>query len=195
MKNKEESNTIEIEVERLDEFQNETMPHQDALYNYALKVARNSEDAHDLVQETYYKALKNYRKFEIGTNSKAWLLMILKNTFINNYRKRKREATKLDYEIIEDSYENIKFDHSSDNNLELGFYKNLLDDELSAALAKLPVKIKEIFLLFELEGYTYEEIAQITNIPTGTVRSRLHRARKILQEELIGYAKVKGYLN
>ena len=195
MYNTEDITLSELEIEKQQKFKNETVPHQDALYNYALKIARNADDAQDLLQETYYKAYKNYHQFENGTNSKAWMFMILKNTFINNYRKMKREPAKLDYDEIEDIYENIKSDQTKDNNLDLDFYNNLLDDELSAALSKIPSKMREVFLLCDLEGYTYEEIAEITDIPIGTVRSRLHRARKLLQDELFGYAKVNGYLN
>jgi RNA polymerase sigma-70 factor (ECF subfamily) len=195
MYNTEDKILNELEIEKQKKFENETVPHQDALYNYALKIARNADDAQDLLQETYYKAFKNYHQFENGTNSKAWMFMILKNTFINNYRKLKREPAKLDYDEIEDIYENIKSDQAKDNNLDLDFYNDLLDDELSAALSKIPSKMKEVFLLCDLEGYTYEEIAEITDIPIGTVRSRLHRARKLLQDELFGYAKVNGYLN
>ena len=195
MYNTEDINLSELEIEKQKKFENETVPHQDALYNYALKIARNADDAQDLLQETYYKAFKNYHQFENGTNSKAWMFMILKNTFINNYRKLKREPAKLDYDEIEDIYENIKSDQTKDNNLDLDFYNNLLDDELSAALSKIPSKMREVFLLCDLEGYTYEEIAEITDIPIGTVRSRLHRARKLLQDELFGYAKLNGYLN
>jgi RNA polymerase sigma-70 factor (ECF subfamily) len=195
MYNTEDINLSELEIEKQKKFENETVPHQDALYNYALKIARNADDAQDLLQETYYKAFKNYHQFENGTNSKAWMFMILKNTFINNYRKIKREPAKLDYDEIEDIYENIKSDQAKDNNLDLDFYNDLLDDDLSAALSKIPSKMKEVFLLCDLEGYTYEEIAEITDIPIGTVRSRLHRARKLLQDELFGYAKENGYLN
>jgi RNA polymerase sigma-70 factor (ECF subfamily) len=192
---KEDLNLSELEIERQQKFENETVQHQDALYNYALKIARNADDAQDLLQETYYKAYKNYHQFENGTNSKAWMFMILKNTFINNYRKVKKEPARIDYDEIEDIYENIKSDQSKDNNLDLDFYNNLLDDDLSAALSKIPSKMREVFLLCDLEDYTYEEIAEITDIPIGTVRSRLHRARKLLQDELFGYAKVNGYLN
>ncbi|MFC2119650.1 sigma-70 family RNA polymerase sigma factor [Bacteroidota bacterium] len=195
MNYKEESILGEVEVEKQNEFQNVVMPHKNDLYNYALAIARNSDDAQDLVQETYFKAYKNYHQFEGGTNSKAWMFMILKNTFINNYRKLKREPAKVDYNEIEDIYENIKSNHTKDNNLGLDFYHNLLDDDLSEALEKLPVKMKEVFLLCDLEGYSYEEISEIVDIPIGTVRSRLHRARKLLQDELFGYAKVNGYLN
>lgn len=193
--NTEDLNISEMEIERQQEFQTEAVPHKDALYNYALKIVRNSDDAQDLVQETYYKAYKSYHQFQGGTNSKAWMFMILKNTFINNYRKLKREPSRVDYDEIEDIYENIKSEQSKDNNLDLDFYNNLFDDDLSSALAKLPEKMKEIFLLCDLEGYSYEEISEIVDIPIGTVRSRLHRARKLLQDELFGYAKVNGYLN
>jgi len=184
-----------VEEKKQNEFESVTMQHQPALYNYALKIATNPDDASDLVQETYYKAYKNYHQFENGTNSKAWMFMILKNTFINNYRKTKREPVKIDYGEIEDIYENLKSDQTENNNLDLDFYNDLLDDELSDALSKLPAKMKDVFLLCDLEGYSYEEIAELVNVPIGTVRSRLHRARKILQEELFGYAKVNGYLN
>ena len=191
----EESIPGKVEVEKQSEFQNVVMPHKNDLYNYALAIARNSDDAQDLVQETYFKAYKNYHQFEGGTNTKAWMFMILKNTFINNYRKLKREPSKVDYDEIEDIYENTKSEQSKDNNLDLDFYSNLFDDDLSSALAKLPEKMKEVFLLCDLEGYSYEEISEIVDIPIGTVRSRLHRARKLLQDELFGYAKVNGYLN
>jgi RNA polymerase sigma-70 factor (ECF subfamily) len=117
------------------EFQTEAIPHQSALYNYALKIVRNSDDAQDLVQDTYYKAYKSFHQFKSGTNSKAWMFMILKNTFINNYRKLKREPSKVDYDDIENIYEEIKSDWTNENNLDLEFYQNLLDDDLSAALA------------------------------------------------------------
>lgn len=193
MGNKINSNDVDIKLRQ--NFENETVPHKNALYNYALKMVRNVEDAQDLLQETYYKAYKYYHQFENGTNSKAWMFMILRNTFINNYRKSMREPAKIDYDLIEDFYENIKSDKAQSNNLDLEFYQNLFDDELSAALSKLPVKMREVFLLCDLEGYAYEEIAEIVNIPVGTVRSRLHRARRILQEELFNYAKLNGFLN
>ena len=143
--NTEDLNISEMEIERQQEFQTEAVPHKDALYNYALKIVRNSDDAQDLVQDTYYKAYKSYHQFQGGTNSKAWMFMILKNTFINNYRKLKREPSKVDYDEIEDIYENIKSEQSKDNNLDLDFYNNLFDDDLSSALAKLPRKDERDF--------------------------------------------------
>jgi len=178
-----------------DEFIKEALPHENALYNYALKISRNSDDAQDLVQETYYKAFRYFDKFQSGTNSKAWMFMILKNSFINDYRKSKREPYTLDYEQIENFYENVKSDRAQTNNLDLEYYNNLLDDELTRAINQLPAKMREVFLLCDLEGYNYEEIAELVGCPVGTVRSRLHRARHMLQEVLLDYAKDKGYLN
>ena len=180
---------------RNDEFIKEAMPHESALYNYALKIAGNSDDAQDLVQETYYKAYRHFDKFQSGTNSKAWMFMILKNSFINDYRKSKREPYKLDYEQIQNFYENVKSDRSITNNLDKEYYNSLLDDELTEAIDILPAKMREVFLLCDLEGYSYEETAELVGCPIGTVRSRLHRARHILQEKLFDYAKEKGFLN
>jgi RNA polymerase sigma-70 factor, ECF subfamily len=180
---------------RDDEFIKEALPHEDALYNYALKISGNSDDAQDLVQETYYKAYRHFDKFQAGTNSKAWMFMILKNSFINDYRKSKREPNKLDYEQIQNFYDNIKSDRAQENNLDKEFYNNLLDDELTSAISQLPVKMREVFLLCDLDGNSYEETGELVGCPVGTVRSRLHRARHMLQETLMDYAKDKGFLN
>ena len=178
-----------------DVFTNETLPHRNALYNYALKISGNSDDAQDLVQETYYKAYRHFDKFQSGTNSKAWMFMILKNSFINDYRKSKREPYKLDYEQIQNFYENVKSDRGQTNNLDKDFYNDLLDDELTEAIDQLPTKMREVFLLCDLDGNSYEETAELVGCPVGTVRSRLHRARHMLQETLTDYAKEKGFLN
>ena len=180
---------------REDEFIKEALPHEDALYNYALKISGNSDDAQDLVQETYYKAYRHFDKFQTGTNSKAWMFMILKNSFINDYRKSKREPYKLDYEQIQNFYENVKSDRAQTNNLDKEFYNDLLDDELTAAIDQLPSKMREVFLLCDLDGNSYEETAELVGCPVGTVRSRLHRARHMLQETLLDYAKDRGFLN
>lgn len=196
MKNSENIvDSLLVDTSRSDEFIKEAMPHENALYNYALKISGNSDDAQDLVQETYYKAYRHFDKFQAGTNSKAWMFMILKNSFINDYRKSKREPYKLDYEQIQNFYENVKSDRAQENNLDKEYYNDLLDDELTAAIDQLPTKMREVFLLCDLEGYSYEETAEFVNCPIGTVRSRLHRARHMLQEILFNYAKDKGFLN
>jgi len=193
LKNNEES--VFVNNFREDNFTSETLPHKSALYNYALKISGNADDAQDLVQETYYKAFRYFDKFQSGTNSKAWMFMILKNTFINDYRKSKREPYKLDYEQIQNFYENVKADRAIENNLDKDFYNDLFDDELTEAIDQLPTKMREVFLLCDLEGYSYEETAELVGCPIGTVRSRLHRARHMLQEILFDYAKDKGFLN
>ena len=187
--------TIFVNNIKEEDFTTETLPHENALYNYALKISGNTDDAQDLVQETYYKAYRHFDKFQSGTNSKAWMFMILKNTFINDYRKSKREPYKLDYEQIQNFYENVKSDRSEENNLDKEFYNDLFDDELTEAIDQLPTKMREVFLLCDLEGYSYEETAELVDCPIGTVRSRLHRARHMLQEILFDYAKEKGFLN
>jgi len=195
MNNINENDNLMINNIREDEFIKEALPHEDALYNYALKISGNSDDAQDLVQETYYKAYRHFDKFQTGTNSKAWMFMILKNSFINDYRKSKREPYKLDYEQIQNFYENVKSDRAQENNLDKEFYNDLLDDELTAAIDQLPTKMREVFLLCDLDGNSYEETAELVGCPVGTVRSRLHRARHMLQETLLDYAQDKGFLN
>lgn len=177
------------------EFESEAIPHMDALYNFAIKMTGDSDDASDLLQETYLKAFRFWEHFEKGTNCKAWLFRVMKNTFINTYRKKKKEPLKVDYEEIENFYENIK--HSSTNNthLEKDIYDNLLDDELSSAISSLPEDFRTVIILCDIERYTYEEIADFVDIPVGTVRSRLHRARKMLFTKLYKYADDKGYVN
>lgn len=177
------------------EFEREAVPHMDALYNFALKMTGDSDDANDLLQETYLKAFRFFDKFEKGTNCKAWLFSIMKNTFINTYRKQSKEPDKVDYEDVENFYENIKASSTDDAHLEKEIFDNLLDDELSEAISGLPEDFRTVILLCDIEGYSYEEIADFVDIPVGTVRSRLHRARKMLYTKLYKYAEKKGYMD
>lgn len=176
------------------EFERQAVPHMDALYNYAVKMTGDSDDASDLIQETYLKAFRFWDKFEQGTNCKAWLFRIMKNTFINSYRKNKKEPDKVDYEEIENFYENIKPSSTDSAHLEKDIYDNLLDDELSSAISSLPEDFRTVIILCDIEGYTYDEIADFVDVPVGTVRSRLHRARKMLFTKLHKYASDKGYV-
>ena len=177
-----------------EEFEREAIPHMDALYNFALKMTGDSDDASDLIQETYLKAFRFWDKFEKGTNCKAWLFRIMKNTFINTYRKTAKEPDKVDYEEIENFYENIKPSSTDSAHLEKDIYDNLLDDELSSAISSLPEDFRTVIILCDIEGYTYDEIADFVDVPVGTVRSRLHRARKMLFTKLHKYASDKGYV-
>ena len=176
------------------DFEREAIPHMDALYNFAFKMTGDSDDANDLVQETYMRAFRFFDKFENGTNCKAWLFRIMKNTFINVYRKELKSPEKVDYEEIANFYENIKVSNTDDAHLEKDIYDNLLDDELTEAISNLPEDFRTVIILCDIEGFTYEEIADFVDAPVGTVRSRLHRARKMLFTKLHSYAIDKGYL-
>jgi RNA polymerase sigma factor (sigma-70 family) len=174
-------------------FEQELLPHADALYNFAYHLTYNEDDANDLVQETFMKAFRFINSFDAGTNAKAWLFKILKNGFINEYRKKKKEPSKVDYEDIiayQDADEEkggVAFDLRED------IFDGMMGDEITIALNRLPIDFKTVILLCDIEGFTYEEIAKIIDIPIGTVRSRLHRARNMLKESLKEYAEKMGY--
>lgn len=185
---------LESQNELNKEFEREALPHMDALYNFALRMTGDSDDANDLVQDTFLKAFRFFDKFEKGTNCKAWLFRIMKNTFINTYRKKTKEPDKVDYEEVENFYENIKASSTDSAHLEKEIYDNLLDDDISSAIASLPDDFKTVIILSDIEGFTYDEIADFTDCPVGTVRSRLHRARKMLFAKLHKYASEKGYI-
>ncbi len=185
---------LEYQNELNKEFEREALPHMDALYNFALRMTGDSDDANDLVQDTFLKAFRFFDKFEKGTNCKAWLFRIMKNTFINTYRKKTKEPDKVDYEEVENFYENIKASSTDSAHLEKEIYDNLLDDDISSAIASLPDDFKTVIILSDIEGFTYDEIADFTDCPVGTVRSRLHRARKMLFTKLHKYANEKGYI-
>ena len=180
--------------EQIQIFESELLTQIDALYTFAFHLCYNEADANDLVQETYLKAFRFIANYQKGTNAKAWLFKILKNIFINDYRKKAKMPVKVDYEDIT-SY------HSKDNSynefydLREELFKDLMGDEVSAALNAIPLEFRTIILLCDIEGFTYEEISKIIDIPIGTVRSRLHRARKLLREKLRDYAKNMGYKN
>jgi len=176
------------------DFEKEAVPHMNSVYNFALRMTGDADDADDLVQETFLKAFRFFDKFERGTNCKAWLFRILKNSFINDYRKQTKEPDKVDYEDVQNFYETIKSDEINSSHYEHDAFTNLLDDEISKAIEKLPEDFRTVIILNDIEGFTYEEIADFVDIPVGTVRSRLHRARKMLYSQLYDYAKEKGYL-
>lgn len=176
------------------EFEKEAVPHMDAVYNFALRMTGDEDDADDLVQETYMKAFRFFDKFEKGTNCKAWLFRILKNSFINDYRKQTKEPNKVDYDDVQNFYENIKSNEVESKHYELDAFSNLLDDDISKAITELPEDFRTVIILNDIEGFTYEEIADFVDIPVGTVRSRLHRARKMLYVQLFDYAKERGFL-
>lgn len=176
------------------DFEEEALPHMDALYNFALKMTGDSDTADDLIQDTYMKAFKFFDKFEKGTNCKAWLFRILKNSYINDYRKLSKQPDKVDYDDIENFYENIKATEIKTSHLVDDDFSRLMDDDISEAITTLPEDFRTVIILSDIEGFTYEEIAEFVDCPIGTVRSRLHRARKMLYTKLYKYAEDKGYV-
>ncbi|HAB50682.1 MAG: RNA polymerase subunit sigma [Ignavibacteria bacterium RIFOXYB2_FULL_35_12] len=188
------SAVLESQNKLYKEFELEALPHLDALYNFALRMTGDGDDANDLVQDTFLKAFRFFDKFEKGTNCKAWLFRIMKNTFINTYRKKSKEPDKVDYEDVENFYQNVKPSSTDSTHLEKEIYDNLFDDDISLALASLPDDFKTVIILSDIEGFTYDEIADFIDCPVGTVRSRLHRARKMLFAKLYKYANEKGYV-
>ncbi|PZX60274.1 RNA polymerase ECF family sigma subunit [Algoriphagus ratkowskyi] len=174
-------------------FDGEFMPHIDSMYNFGYRLTFDGDDAKDLVQDTYLKAYRFINSFEQGTNAKAWLFRILKNSFINEYRKKSKQPTKVDYQEVETYYNSDDVHYQSTSDLRAESVKDMLGDEISNALNSLAVDFRTVIILCDLEGFTYEEMAKILDIPIGTVRSRLHRARNLLKEKLQGYAQNMGY--
>jgi RNA polymerase sigma-70 factor (ECF subfamily) len=176
------------------EFEEEAIPHMDVLYNFALRTTGNEDDARDLLQETYLKAYRFWDKYERGTNIRAWLFRIMKNSYINRYRKETKEPDTVDYEHVENFYNSIRAQSTDPNDLQEKLFGNLLGDEVSRALASLPDDFRTVVILCDIEEMMYEEIAEFLDIPIGTVRSRLHRGRKLLQQQLFEYAQKQGML-
>ena len=187
----ETTDTIQQRNEEL--FENEFMPHVDALYNFAFHLTLNEEDANDLVQDTFLKAYRFIDSYERGTNAKAWLFQILKNSFINEYRRKVRHPGEVDYEDYIAYQDSDEAGHVGELDLRDDVFKGLIGDEVTKALNDLPVDFRTVILLSDVEGFSYEEIAKIIDIPIGTVRSRLHRARNLMKEKLRDYAKKMGY--
>jgi RNA polymerase sigma-70 factor (ECF subfamily) len=179
-------------------FAEQAMEFMGPLYTAALRMTRNPADAEDLVQETYLKAYRGFGGFEQGTNLKAWLYRILTNTYINTYRSKKRRPEETDLEDVEDLYLYRRLSGADAATLgrsaEDELFNVFTDDEVKAALEALPEQFRMAVLLADIEGFSYKEIAEILDIPIGTVMSRLHRGRKGLQKRLWEFATNEGML-
>lgn len=178
-----------------DPFEREALSFLDALYRTALRMTHAEAEAEDLVQETYIRAFRFREQFTPGTNLKAWLFRILTNTFINQYR---RKAARPQTTELDDVDESILYRHmrdvspgSSSPDPEALIIDNTLSSEVKDALEALPERFRTTLLL-DVEGFSYKEIAQVLDIPIGTVMSRLHRGRKILQKRLYDLARDRG---
>lgn len=182
-------------LKRQKEFETEAYPHKDILYNFALRTTGDKDDAYDLLQETFMKAFRFWDKYEKGTNIRAWLFRIMKNSYINRYRKEAREPGIVDYDDVENFYDLIRDDSTDSNDLQRRMFSNMLSDEVIEALQSLPEDFRTVVILCDIEELTYDEISEFLNCPIGTVRSRLHRGRKMLEEKLRGYARDRGIVN
>ena len=177
-------------------FSDLAMEYMPALYTAALRMTRNPADAEDLVQETYLKAYRAFASFELGTNLKAWLYRILTNTYINTYRAKKRRPEIADVEDVEDLYLYRRL--SGDQATGLGrsaeeeALERFTDTDVKEAIESLPDTFRMAVLLADVEGFSYKEIAEITEVPIGTVMSRIHRGRKALQKALVDRGSTRG---
>ena len=185
----------ESTAQRTKRFERDALQYMNQLYAAALRYTKNPDDAQDLVQDTYAKAYTSFHQFEPGTNLKAWLYRVLTTTFINNYRKDQRRPQTSDSEI-EDWQLADAASHTSDQgkSTEDVVLENLPDSDIKRALSEIPEEFRMAVYLADVEGFSYKEIADIVNVPTGTVMSRLHRGRKLLREKLSGYARELGYV-
>jgi RNA polymerase sigma-70 factor (ECF subfamily) len=177
-------------------FSDQAMEYMSSLYTAALRMTRNPADAEDLVQETYLKAYRAFARFEQGTNLKAWLYRILTNTFINSYRSKKRRPEQTELDEVEDLYlyrrlgglEAVTAGRSAEEEV----LDHFTDTDVKAAVDALPEQFRIAVLLADVEGFSYKEIAEITDVPIGTVMSRIHRGRKALQKALVDRGRTRG---
>lgn len=177
-------------------FATAAMQYAPQLYNAALRMTRNRADAEDLVQETYLRAYRSYATFEEGTNLRAWLFRILTNTFINAYRSKQRRPQETDLGDIEDLYlyRRIGQVNPASISAEDQLLDLFTDDEVKAALEDLPEAFRLPVLLADVEEFSYKEIAEMLDIPIGTVMSRLHRGRKAMHKRLFDFAQERGLI-
>ncbi|WP_421082851.1 sigma-70 family RNA polymerase sigma factor [Rothia nasimurium] len=186
---------IETDADRKVRFERDAMQYLDQLYAAALHMARNTQDAEDLVQETYMKAFSSFHQFTPGTNLKAWLYRILTNTYINVYRKRQREPYQANTDTVEDWQLAAASSHDSKGlpSAENEALARLPDSDIKEALLAIPEDFRMAVYYSDVEGFSYKEISEIMDSPMGTVMSRLHRGRKLLRDKLTDYAAERGY--
>jgi RNA polymerase sigma-70 factor (ECF subfamily) len=179
------------EEKRREAFEAEALVHLDLLYNSAMQMTRNAADAQDLVQDTFVKAYRFFDRFKSGTNCKAWLFKIMKNSFINTFRKRSRQPARVDFDEVEPTLQAPPESQTvlAQADVDPRAYDDLVEDDV---LDQLPFEFRMATVLCDIEGLSYQEIADIMECPIGTVRSRLSRARRFLQGRLRSYARERG---
>ncbi len=181
-----------------EDFAQQAMEYMDQLYSTAMRMTRNKADAEDLVQETYLKGYRGFAGFTEGTNLRAWLFRILTNTYINGYRKKQRRPVETDIAEVEDMYgyrrlggEYAAIGQSAEETL----MEHLTDSHIRDAIEDLPEQYRMAVLLADVEGFAYKEIAEMLDVPIGTIMSRLHRGRKRLQDQLQEYGRQHGLVD
>ena len=182
-----------------DDFVQDAMQFAPQLFSTAMRMTRNKSDAEDLVQETFIKAWRSFHTFQTGTNLRAWLYRIMTNTFINKYNSKQRKPTETELDEVEELYLYKRLGSIDQSKLSSSAEDQMLelftDDEVKKALEELPETFRLPVLLSDVDGFSYKEIAEMLDIPLGTVMSRLHRGRKAMQKMLYEYAKERGLVN
>lgn len=178
-----------------EEFERVALVHVHALYNMALRFTRNPADAEDLLQDTYVRAFRFFDQYQPGTNAKAWLFKILRNGFINRYRKAQKRPDEVDFSKIEEIFESAVETRQRLRGPEEEVLARSLDGPIEDALRALPEEYRSVLLLAVVEGFSYREIATTLDCPMGTVMSRLHRARKHMKSRLLSYARERGLVD
>jgi RNA polymerase sigma-70 factor, ECF subfamily len=180
-------------------FSVDAMQYAPQLFSTALRMTRNRADAEDLMQETYTKAWRAFDSYQQGTNLRAWLFRILTNTYINKYNSQLRKPTETELDEVEELYLFKRlgaFDQSQlSQSAEDQMLEMFTDDEVKNAIEELPETFRIPLLMSDVEGFSYKEIAEILDVPIGTVMSRLHRGRKAMQKMLYEYAKERGLVD
>lgn len=176
-------------------FEEDALPLLSGMYSTAFGFTRNTADAEDLIQETFLRAFRSFDQFDRGSNLKAWLYTIMRNAYINSYRKKQREPETVQGSDVEDWYLYMKLAEGGlTPSAETTVLEDLPDEEVRRALMSLPEGSRQVVLLADVEGFSYAEIAEILGIPAGTVMSRLHRSRKALEKRLWNVVKERGYV-
>lgn len=182
-----------------EDFTHDAMQYAPQLFSTAMRMTRNRSDAEDLVQETFIKAWRSFATYQQGTNLRAWLFRIMTNTYINKYNAQQRKPTETELDDVEELFLYKRLGAVDQSQLSQSAEDQMLalftDDEVKNALEELPDQFRIPVLMSDVEGFSYKEIAEILEIPLGTVMSRLHRGRKSMQKMLYEYAKERGLIN
>jgi len=188
-----------VKMTTREDFTHDAMQHAPQLFSTAMRMTRNRSDAEDLVQETFIKAWRSFATYQQGTNLRAWLFRIMTNTYINKYNAQQRKPTETELDDVEELFLYKRLGAVDQSQLSQSAEDQMLslftDDEVKKALEELPDQFRIPVLMSDVEGFSYKEIAEILEIPLGTVMSRLHRGRKSMQKMLYEYAKERGLIN